>query len=147
MILQFSNYLVGNIDNIDRSVRLPVCFLVSSLHKKSDVVHKTIQNFLLLLCTLHHPQKLTCHVLTTLTSIAELKLTTVVNLFIQDGLLQLFHTVVVGDRRIVIVVLSDLENTFVGRRGRPRALSVLGLIRAPGGLPSCFCLTWVKRAG
>ena len=119
----------------------PVCLLVSSFHEKSDVVHKAEKDFSLLLCTFHYSKELTGHVLTTLCSFAELELAAVVDVFVEDCFLELLDAVVVGYGGIVLVVLDGGRGTLVGSRGLPLALSVLGLMRLPGGFPSCFCLT------
>ena len=86
-ILQLSNYLVRNVDNIYGSMRLPVCFFVSSLDEESDVVHEAEKNFLLLLCSLHHSQEVTRHILAALGSFTELKLSAVVDIFVGDSFL------------------------------------------------------------
>ena len=119
----------------------PVCLFVSSFHEKSDVVHEAEQDFSLLLCAFHYSKELTRHVLATLCSFAELELAAVVDIFVEDGFLELLDAVVVGYGGVVLVVLGRGRDTLVGSLGLPLALSVLGFMRLPGGFPSCFCLT------
>ena len=64
---------------------LPVTLLVFAVHEKPDVVYETVQDLLLLLSSLHYPQKLTSHVLAGLTALAELVFVLVVELSVQKS--------------------------------------------------------------
>jgi hypothetical protein len=142
VIVLFSDYFVCDIDNFCRFVSLPVGIIVFLFYEKSNVVNKTCQNFLLFPITPHYSQKIARHVLTRLTTITELVLPKVIYSSVHYGFLELFHTVVVSNRLIFICILRSLCFTLVGSRGLPLALSVLGLMSAPGGcmLDVLLCL-------
>lgn len=133
VVLQLPYDLVRNIDYFGRFVGLPEGLTVFLLHKKSDVVDEAGQDLLFLPITPHYSEKITRHVLAGFCTVAVLILPIVVYFSIHYGLLELLHTIVVRNRLILIRILPKKESTLVGRRGLPRALSVLGLMSAPGG--------------
>ena len=73
------------------------------------------------------------HVLASLIAFAELEGLVVFDSSIHDGLLKLLDAVVVADGIFFFIVLNDGGCALVGRRGRPRVLSVFGLMSCPGG--------------
>ena len=133
MAVQFSYDLVGNVDDFCWFVGLPVCVIVFLFYEKSNIVDETCQDLLLFTIPSHYSQEVACHILTWLCTITELVLTAILNFSVHYGLLELFHTVVVRYWLILVCILTSLWVTLVGRRGLPRALSVLGLMSAPGG--------------
>lgn len=114
-------------------MRLPVVVVIALLHKEPDVVNETNQNTLLVSRLFEGAQELTAHVLASLTALTVFVLLTVTDVFVKQHFLDLLLTIVVQNGLILLDVLCRRECTVVGRRGRPRALSVLGLIRVPGG--------------
>jgi hypothetical protein len=106
VIVQFSYYLIGNVNYVYRLLGLPVVVVVFLLHEKFDVVYETIQNLLVLRAPSHYPQEMAGHVLAALVPVAELKITIVSNMPIHDRLLELLNAVVVDYRLVLLVVLS-----------------------------------------
>ena len=136
VVLEVSYDLIGNVDDVDRFVGLPIILdLVLLFHKKLDVVHEAKEDLLLLRAASHDLQKTTGHVLATLTTLAELELSIVLDLSVHDCFLEFLYAVVVGNGLVFFVVLAVGRSTLAGSRGLPLALSVLGLMRVPGGFP------------
>lgn len=112
---------------------LPIVGLVLLADKKFDIVYEAVQNFLTLALMLDQLQKLAGHVLAGLVAFAALEGIHVVDGLVEQHFFQFFQTIVVQNGLIILDILHGEGCTVVGRRGLPLALSVLGLIRFPGG--------------
>lgn len=133
MSLQTSDYFVGDIDDIGRFVGFPEAVLVLFVHIKFNIVYKAIDYFLLFSACFDYLQEIACHILARLMPYAQLHLLIVVYCFVKKCLLELFCAIVVENRLVIFSGLGYQSYTEVGNRGLPLALSVLGLMRLPGG--------------
>ena len=111
----------------------PVVALVLLFDKELQVVQETIDD-LALLALMHDKGREFCgHILTGLMAETFLEWSLVVNALSHEYFLQFFGAIIVQDRLVFFHILSRTIFTEVGKRGLPLALSVLGLIRFPGG--------------
>lgn len=133
IIFEVFDYIVGKIDYFGRPLCFPVCLIVLPFDCEAQVIQEAGQNLFVFPCSSHDAQEVRGHVLTSLVAFAGLKGLFVLDGFVHDGLFEFFDAVVVGDGIFFFIVLNDEGCALVGRRGRPRVLSVLGLMSCPGG--------------
>lgn len=133
MSLQTSHYFVGDVDNFSWFVGFPEAVVVLFVHIKFNIVYKAIDYFLLFSGCLDYLQEFTSHILAGLMPYAQLYLFIVVYSLVNKCLLELFCAIVVENRLVIFSGLGYQRYTEVGSRGLPRVLSVLGLMRLPGG--------------
>ena len=129
----FPHDIVRDIDDVAWFLGLPEVVVVVGVDCRAEVVHEAGQELFLGAGAAQDAEEVAAHVLAGLGAVAEVVVPGICAGAGGKGLLELLHAVVVGDRLVLLVRLGGDGGTLGLRRGRPRALSVLGLMSVPGG--------------
>lgn len=132
VFIEFPHHFVADVDDVSRLLRFPEVLLVSLLDKEADVIEEADDDLLFLPHTAEDTQEMAPHVLASLVPSTRLVFLVVADVFTLENFLQLLHAVVGVDGCILFIDLIRMGLTAASKRGLPRALSVLGLMRGPG---------------
>lgn len=133
-LMVLSHDVVHDVNDLPRTLVLPKRGVQLASNKESKLIQEASYQLSFVSSSSHYSQKLAAHILACLAPFAKLIFVIVLDLLIIDGLLELIDAVKVSNGVLLLVVLLANSHTLLERRGRPRVLSVLGLISCPGAL-------------